>query len=306
MSRNGGLYHLMALTAVVVWGTTFVSTKCLLAEGLSPAEIMFYRFLIAYVILKVFSLRGGRPRNRKNELWFAAAGVCGGSLYFLTENTALQITQASNVALLLGTAPLLTMLLSRLFLRRSEPFGRPAIWGSLLALGGMALVIYNGRFILNINPAGDLLTLAAALSWAFYSVILKRLGGRYSTLEITRKVFFYGVLTLLPVFAFAPLRPDLVLHGKPLVLYNLLFLGLVASLLCYLIWNTAVKNLGTVKATNYIYLVPLVTLVSSALILHETITPVALAGAGLLLGGVYIAENGRDAVKVRNLKPTQR
>ena len=270
---------------------------------MTPAEIMFYRFLIAYLALKLYKPTFRLPESWRDEALFAAAGLTGGSLYFLTENMALQITLASNVALLLATAPILTVLLSRLWLGRSERIGRPLAAGSVLALAGVALVVFNGSFILKIQPAGDLLTLAAALTWALYNICLKKLDGRHSTLEITRKVFFYGVVTLLPVFAFTPLRFDTALFRNPVVAGNLLFLGLVASLLCFAVWNTAVKHLGTVKTSNYIYLVPLVALISSAIVLNERITPVALGGAALILSGVYIAENGR---RIRGLKPIHR
>ena len=303
MDRGEGIYHILALTAVAIWGTTFVSTKLLLAEGMTPAEIMFYRFLIASLALKLYKPTFRLPESWRDEALFAAAGLTGGSLYFLTENMALQITLASNVALLLATAPILTVLLSRLWLGRSERIGRPLAAGSVLALAGVALVVFNGSFILKIQPAGDLLTLAAALTWALYNICLKKLDGRHSTLEITRKVFFYGVVTLLPVFAFTPLRLDVALFRNPVVAGNLLFLGLVASLFCFAVWNMAVKHLGTVKTSNYIYLVPLVALISSAIVLNERITPVALGGAVLILGGVYIAENGR---RIRGLKPIHR
>lgn len=125
MDRGEGIYHILALTAVAIWGTTFVSTKLLLAEGMTPAEIMFYRFLIAYLALKLYKPTLRLPESWRDEALFAAAGLTGGSLYFLTENMALQITLASNVALLLATAPILTVLLSRLWLGRSERIGRP-------------------------------------------------------------------------------------------------------------------------------------------------------------------------------------
>jgi len=279
--RGAGFYHGLAIAAVVIWGTTFVSTKVLLTEGLSPAAIMFLRFLIAYAVLRTVCPRNERPVRFKDELMFAAAGITGGSMYFLTENMALQITLVSNVALLLTTSPIMTVLLSRLFFRRTEPFGRPVVLGMLVALAGVALVVYNGNFILQIRPWGDLLTLTAALMWAFYNIVLKKIDRRYTTLEITRKVFF-----------FTPLRLDAELLLRPAVWGNLLFLGLVASLFCFVIWNMAVKRLGTVRTNNYIYFVPLVALASSALVLHETVTVVALAGAVLILGGVYAAEKG--------------
>ena len=291
MKNSNSTYHFMALAAVVLWGTTFVSTKTLLGGGLTPADIMFYRFLQAYIIMWLFSPHFHWPKNFKDELLFIGAGICGGSLYFLTENSALKLTLASNVALLVGTAPILTVIFSRLLLKTGR-LRHNLIIGSIVALIGVACVVYNGSFILQIHPWGDLLSLTAALTWALYNIILKKLDGKYDTLYITRKLFFYGVLTLTPVFLFQPLTTDITLLTRPIVLGNLLFLGLVASLFCYVIWNRAVKQLGTIATSNYIYIVPLVTLISSALILKEQITSMALTGAFLILGGVYVAENG--------------
>lgn len=282
-------YHLIAILTVAIWGLTFISTKLLINQGLRPQEIFFYRFLIAYIGIWIISPRRLFTNSLKDELWLVAGGVFGGSLYFFTENTALGITQASNVSFLICTAPLLTTILSLLFYK-SEKTTKGLIYGSLLALAGVGLVVYNGSVVLKISPVGDLLTLLAALSWAFYSLIIKRMGGRYSTVFITRKIFFYGLLTILPVFCIDPLQPNMAELLYPTVLLNLLFLGVLASLICYILWNVALKQLGTVKASNYIYLNPLVTLVASAVSLHEQITPVALVGAACILCGVYLAE----------------
>lgn len=158
-----------------------------------------------------------------------------------------------------------------------------------MALIGVAMVVYNGSFVLKISPLGDCLTLVAALSWAFYSLIMKKMTGRYNTIFITRKIFFYGILTTLPVFMFQPWKADLSLLIQPSVLLNLLFLGVVASLICFAVWNVVLKNLGTVRASNYIYLNPLFTLVGSAILLDEHLTVIALIGAACIMGGVYMA-----------------
>lgn len=282
-------YHLIAIFTVSIWGLTFISTKVLINHGLSPQEIFFYRFLIAYIGIWAISPRKLWTHNLKDELWLATGGVFGGSLYFFTENTALGITQASNVAFIICMAPLLTTFLSLLFYK-SEKATKGLIYGSLIALLGVGLVVYNGNFILKISPLGDLLTLLAALSWAFYSLVIKKMTGRYSTIFITRKIFFYGVLTILPAFCLNPLQLDRSILLEPIVLFNLLFLAVLASLLCYVLWNIVLKQLGTMRASNYIYLNPLVTMFASAIILHEKITPVALAGVVCIIGGVYLAE----------------
>lgn len=156
----------------------------------------------------------------------------------------------------------------------------------------MAFVVFNGSFILQISPLGDILTILSALSWAFYGIILRKLQKDYSTLFITRKVFFYGIVTMLPflVFGYGDLHPQLL--TQPVILANLVFLGLIASLLCFITWNTAVKELGVVQTSNYIYFIPLVTLLTSAIVIDEHITAIALVGSVFILCGVYIAEKG--------------
>jgi len=291
MGSKTYLYHGMALFAAIVWGTTFVSTKVLLSYGLGPAEILLYRFILAYFSIWIFSPKRLLARSWKDELLFIGAGVCGGSLYFIFENTALEITLASNVSLIICTAPILTAFIAFLF-NKNEKIPARLIYGSVIALIGVGFVVFNGSFILKINPLGDILTVLAALMWAFYGLILKKLDARYPVLFITRKVFIYGIITLLPYFLFDPIETSWPTLVQPVVVANLLFLGLIASMLCYLLWNTAVKELGAVRTSNYIYIMPLVTLVTSAVVIHETITPVAMAGSALIIGGVYLAEKG--------------
>ena len=283
-----GRYHLIALTIVIVWGTTFISTKLLLAVGLEPDSIFFYRFLMAYLGIWLFGKTHALYSNNwKDEGLFILIGLTGGSLYFLAENYALQYTQASNVALIVCTAPLLTALLSHFF--ANEKLNRNMLLGSLMALLGVSLVIFNGQYILKISPAGDILSLSATVCWAVYTILLKRISNRYTTLFITRKVFFYGLLTILPFFLFKPFGNHFALFARPVVWGNLLFLGIGASLLCYFFWNLAVKKLGAVRTTNYVYVVPVVTLIASSIILHEKITGVAIIGALLILAGIVWA-----------------
>ncbi len=278
-----------AIVVIAIWGTTFVSTKVLIGYGLSPVEIFTYRFALAYIVIWGFSPRKLMADSWRDELLMAAVGFTGGSLYFFTENTALETTLASNVSLLVCTAPIWTALLSRIFYPREGLGGR--LWiGTLAAMGGSALVIFNGSFVLELNPAGDMLSIAAALSWAFYSIIMRGLGRRYSTMFITRKVFFWGLVTLLPFL----LLPGTGYHpetlAKPAVWGNLLFLGLVASLVCFAVWNRVIKEIGIVASSNYIYLNPVFTMAAAALVLGERITWIAVAGLVLIAAGLWLAE----------------
>ena len=282
------LYHLITLFTVIVWGTTFVSTKVLLQHGLEPAEIMVYRFILAYAGMLFLSHKRLWADSWKDEMLLVLLGITGGSLYFLAENTAIQLTQASNVAILVGAAPLFTALLNAWV--DKVPLRKDLLIGSAVAMIGVVLVVLNGSFLLEVNPLGDGLSIVAASMWAFYCLILKRLGNRYTTLFITRKVFIYGILSLLFYFLFdpAPFRTDLLL--QPMVALNLVFLGVVASMVCYITWNIAVKELGPEKASNYLYVQPLVALITSVIVLSETITFASVVGALCIFFGIYWTE----------------
>ena len=216
------------------------------------------------------------------------SGLTGGTFYFIAENTALGITQASNVALLVCTTPIFTALLVHWIFK--EPLRRNMIIGSIIALIGVGLVVFSGSVLLQINPLGDFLSIMAALMWAVYCLILKPLGKKYPTAFITRKVFLYSVISLLVYFLFDPLQVKIEVLFHPVVTLNLLFLGIVASMLCFIAWNAAVKVLGPSRTANYIYVQPFSTLVLSSIILSEIITLASMIGALCIIGGVYLAE----------------
>jgi drug/metabolite transporter (DMT)-like permease len=290
--KKKGIYHILALGVTIVWGTTFVSTKILLNNGLTPAIIFVIRFLMAYILAWIFGSRKISAATLKDEALLLLLGMSGGSIYFLMENTALEYTLASNVSLIICTAPLITAFLSHACIK-GERITRRLILGSSLAMIGIFFVIYNGHFILEINPAGDLLTLGAATSWGFYTIILKQLDAKYPPMFIIRKIFFYGIITMIPFLLATDTKIPPAIFST-IVIANIIFLGTIASMLCYFLWNIAVKQLGAIRTTNYIYLTPLVTFVTSVIVLHERITPVAILGAAFILAGVYIAEKRKN------------
>ena len=282
------LFHLITAAVVTIWGITFVSTKVLLQHGLGPMDIMFYRFVIAYCCILAISHKRLWANNWKDEFMLMLSGLTGGTLYFIAENNALRISQASNVALLVCTTPIFTALLANLIFK--EPLRKNMMIGSFIALIGVGLVVFSGSVILQINPLGDFLSILAALMWAIYCLILKPLGNRYSTTFITRKVFIYSILSVMIYFLFDPLMMDVETLTNPIVLLNLFFLGIVASMLCFIAWNAAVKVLGPSRTANYIYVQPMSTLILSSIILSEIITLTSLIGAACIIGGVYLAE----------------
>lgn len=280
-------YHIIAALTAIVWGSTLVSSKILLTAGMSPAEIMTCRFLLAYLLMWVLHPHTHKVEDWHDEAIFLLLGLFGGTLYFLTENTALYYTQSTNVSLICATVPIVTAAASHLFVK-GERFSTPFLIGSSIALAGVAMVVLNGTLVLKLNPKGDLLTAAAVVSWTLYCILQKHLRLRYNALFATRNIFFYGMLTMLPYhLLFDPFSfpaEDLL---SPLVSGNLAFLGLVASGACYYLFNLAIKNIGVITANKYIYLLPLVTIIVASIILDERITGYTITGAALIIGGLW-------------------
>lgn len=291
--------HLGALLCVSMWGVSFVSTKVLLNAGMQPVEIYIYRFSLAYVLIWGLKRTRLMSDNWRDEGLLMLCGLLAGSIYFLAENFGLRYTLVSNVSLLTSTSPLITALLVGLFYKADRP-GRGMLMGSMVAFLGVACVIFNSSFNLQINPLGDMLSLAAAFSWALYSLVLKRLNANYDVWFITRKTFFYGVLTALPFISIEPPHfsiPEIIDNTE--VLSNLLFLGLGASLIAYILWANTVRFMGAVKANNYMYVQPIITLVVSAIWLGEKVSAVGYMGCALILLGLWLGDYLTQRTKMK-------
>lgn len=280
--------HFLAAVVVLIWGCTFINSKLLLNHGMEAHEIYALRFLFAYVCILFISPRKLWSDSWQDELRMFVLGITGGTLYFITENEAVRIGYVNNVSFIVCTAPMVTTLLAIAFIKDVKATIN-LIVGTILATLGVGLVIFNGHFVLNLNPLGDMLALCACLCWAIYSILLKNVSEKYSAVFITRKVFFYGLVTVLPVFIFSPWHFSLNSFMRPVVWGNLLFLGFVASFVCFVLWSWVSKQLGALVASNYIYLNPISTVVFSAVFLGETMTPMAFIGSSMILFGVYLS-----------------
>lgn len=280
--------HICAIVTIVIWGTTFISTKLLL-EDFQPVEILFFRFIIGFITLLLLSPHRLKSKSYQEELTFAMAGLCGICLYYLLENIALTYTMASNVGVIISVAPFFTAMLTHLF-TKEKALHLSFFIGFLLAMLGICLISFQGAQW-KLNPIGDLLAVLAALVWAMYALLTKRITQYgYAIVPVTRRIFFYGLLWMLPVLLFTDVSLDLSRFQDSVSLWNILFLGLGASALCFVTWNTSVKLLGAIRTSIYIYMVPVITVFTSFMILHEKITWLTGFGVVLILFGLGLSE----------------
>lgn len=296
--------HLAALLTIFIWGATYISTKILLTD-FTPIEILFFRFLIGFVLLLIIYPYRLQIKIKKHEVYFAGAGLCGIMLYYLLENIALTYTMASNVGVISSIVPFFTAILAYLFLK--EEMLRPNFFlGFLIATVGIFLISFNGATQFHVNPLGDFLAVLATLVWACYTMISKKISNfGYPTLPATRRIFLYGLLFMIPTLFLFDFKFGLYRFENGTLLFNILFLGIGASALCFVSWNFAVKKLGAVKTSVYIYLVPVITILLSNLILNEQITKQTIFGTFLTLTGLILSESKLHLFRKRSINHKQ-
>ena len=285
------LYHLIAILVVSIWGATLVNTKVVIQGGMRPDEVFLSRYIIAYLAMWTLSYKRLWSANIKDELLMVACGVLGGSLYFIPENFAVQVGSVNDISFILCTSPLFTMFLAILFCK--EKLTKSLAIGSIIALIGVSFIIFGGNnecATASNRVLGDALALLSTACFGAYCLLLRPLGLKYGAAFITRKMFFYGALTSIPLFIITPWHYPVenFLTDLP-VTFNLLFLGLVASFFCFGAWSFVTEKVGAVKIANYNYFSPICTVIISAIFLGEKMTIEAAIGSVLILIGVFFA-----------------
>lgn len=215
----------------------------MLLNSFNPIEILFFRFTIGFIVLLFVFPHRLKIDSLKQELLFVGAGLTGVTLYFLLENIALTYTSASNVGVIISVAPFFTAILAYIFLKSEKPKSFFYI-GFICAIIGIVLISFNGSFVLDLNPMGDILAIISAGLWAIYSILTRKISQYgYNTIQTTRRIFFYGILFMIPALFIFRFELGLSRLTQPINLFNILFLGFGASALCFVTWNLAVKIL---------------------------------------------------------------
>ncbi len=283
------LGHCAAILTITIWGTTFISTKVLLGY-MSPVAILVCRFALGFIALLIVRPKRLKRLTIKQEIMLVSAGVTGVFGYYLLENVALTYTMASNVGVIDAAAPFFVALLACVVFKTKHPPVRFFL-GFVVAMVGICLISFNGQAF-SFNPLGDVLAVGAAFVWAVYSLITKQISTwGCDVILTTRRIFFYGLACMVPCSLFLGFEVDVSLIANPLVVGNMLFLGLGASALCFVTWNFAVATIGAVKTSIYIYLVPVITVITAVIVLAEPITLLASIGVILTLLGLILSQN---------------
>lgn len=282
-------YGLMIMSTIF-WAGAFIAGKIGVKE-FPPFSLAFFRFFFATIVIFVIMIGYEKKEWRlKGKEWgpIILLGLIGMFGYHVLFFSALQYTSAINSSMIGATNPLITSILAAFFL--NEHFGVKRLGAVLIALSGVILTITDGNLSVLADFSfnkGDLMMLLAVLCWAVYSVISRKVMHRYSPLILTSYSFLVCLILLFPFVLWERpfvYLPKVTWKGWSAVLYMSIF----ASVIGYLVQQMSIKAIGASKTAAFINLVPVFSIILSALILHEKITMFKLFSAAIIISGVYL------------------
>lgn len=285
---NKKLAHVLAMLLMIIWGISYLSIKVVVQE-INPVLSAFYRFFISSIILFAFmKLKFPKEKVLKEDrLKMALGGLFGVSLYFFLENYSIYYTTAANVAILMASIPVFTLISQRLIFKEKLTLFK-ALGAVLSALGILIIIVSKERISLfSKGTVGDIMALAAALSWVIYNMITSRFKGNYKSITITTYQGLWGCLFLSPSLFLVKLK----LTSIGIVL-NIGFLAIFCSCIGYIIYIYCLEHLGATVISTYINLQPIVSLISAFILLKEAINLNQIAGCLIIIMGVSLVSFG--------------
>lgn len=295
------MQYAFPLLAIFIWAGNTVITK-MSAGAIFPAEIGFYRWLLAGLLFTPFMLKpviAHWPAIRPNLGRIFILGVLGMAVYQSLAYFAASLTSATNMGIILSLMPLMSLAMAIVTLGQRLTTG--ALAGALLSLTGVLVVVSSGSLGVLLEHGvnlGDAMMLIATLAYAIYSTLLKKWQLRLPPLVLLYLQVWVAVVVLFPLFALSA-KTGLTAQNIPLVLYACLLASMVAPLA----WMQAVVRLGPSRTTLFFNLLPLITALIAAVVLNERLAWYHLAGGLLTLGGVILSERWTTVLALRSMPP---
>jgi drug/metabolite transporter (DMT)-like permease len=288
---NNGMFWL-AIGLVVInafWGASGVAVKEAYGQ-LGTIEIVTLRFVLATPMLIVATLlwkgRSALRIDLKDVPYLVLLATIGVTLSFYLQALSLDYTTATNFTLIFNLSTFMIMFLCIAMF--GEKLTRHKLIGAVVAFLGLALITTNGNFGVSPHLLGDGIALLGTICWAIYTVLGKKMNEKYSALTVLNYVFLFASLELIPFYLMTPHTSPLAFNATTWV--SMGFLTLCCSLIAFLVYNYSLEKLSASTVALFIYVMPLSGVLLAALVLGESLTAYTLAGAILIIFGMYEAE----------------
>jgi len=286
--------YLFALGSTAIWAGNFAIARAL-NQSITPITLAFLRWTVAAVAILPFALKhlvAEKALVRKHFPYILITAALGITLFNTLIYFAGRSTTSVNMSLISITFPIFIILLSRIIY--GEKITLNKVVGIVLVIAGILILITKGRLasLLSISFApGDALMLLAALTFAVYSILLRRRPKAMSLWTLQASTFIVGVILLFPFFLWDRSTAPAVQVNTGLIL-AILYIGVLASLTAFVIWNKAIERVGASRAAMVYYSMPLISGILAFFVLGERIGLVHLYSLLLIVPGILVANRG--------------
>ncbi|HEU4858486.1 MAG TPA: DMT family transporter [Chitinophagaceae bacterium] len=282
----------LAVLATFIWSGNFIIARGVIKD-IPPVTLAFYRWLTATVIILPFAWKyffAERKVIRQRFLFFLLAAATGVSMFNTFVYIAGHYSTAINMAIL-GTcsSPIMSVILAKIFLKERIPALR--IVGMLVCITGILILLSNGNFQNLVSfkfTKGDWWILAAALTFAIYNTSVKKKPAAMHPVNFLFVIFSLGTIVLLPFYLFE-LKTEGGFAFNGFNISAILYLGIGASVICFLIWNKAIVALGSGRTALFGNLIPVFSSIEAVFLLNEKITSIHIISFILVVAGLVIA-----------------
>ena len=302
-------YYLYAVLAMLFWGLTFVWFK-IANDYYNPLTIIFLRLVVSSALLWAFMRIAGKyePLEKGDRKWFFLLALTQPFFYFLGESFGLSMVSSTISSAIIATIPLFTPLAAWLFSR--ERASVYVLAGIGVSFAGIILMLVNRDLSLNAAPEGVLLLFMAVFAAVLYSLVVKRLSGKYSSLSIISRQNLIGAVYFLPLFLIFDFRDFMSVIPDFELISAMLQLAVFGSWLAYLFFISSIARLGMVKANIFTNLIPAFTALSAYILLGETLNFQKVAGIAMVVAGILVSQYrelnqllNRRRYKIPTIKP---
>ncbi len=282
--RSALLSEASLLSAAIALGTNPVAVKYAVGD-IPPLPFVALRFTCAGLVVLAFLLflGSGVRLKRKHVLPMAGLGLVGVGLNNVMFTFGVELTSASNTALIYATPPLWGMLLGfTLGLERPRLRG---VLGILLAIFGVGIIVYGGLGAGGLQ--GDVLVAGAALCWGSYTALSIFLLRDYSPLAVAGYTMLFAGLAVLPLASLDLVRADwgaVSVGAWAAAAYS----ALAVAAFGFSAWQWGISRIGANRVLVYQYLITLTGVISGVLLLGESLGKEQLIGAAIIFCGVYL------------------
>ncbi|MFP4041923.1 MAG: DMT family transporter [Bacteroidia bacterium] len=283
--------YISIILAMTFWSLTYVWYKQAF-EAYNPITIVLLRLVLSSIILVIlmYPIKKLQKLDFADLKYFILVTFFQPFLYFLCESFGVKLVSSTVAAVIISTIPLFSPFVTMYFFK--EIITKLNIWGIIVSIAGVALVVFskNENSTLYASPWGILILFLAVAAGIGYSIVVKKLTGKYNSISIVTYHNILGIFFFLPLFFIFEFDDFVATGYQASAVVPLLELAIFGSSFAFIFFTVSIKKIGVTRSNAFTNAIPVLTAIFAYFILGETLSIIKMAGIGLVISGLFMSQ----------------